>query len=285
MDPVLALLNERGIAFTVSGRDYLIKCLNPEHEDSNPSCRVDKITGVTHCFSCGWKRNLFKHFGVFTNFSSIRVAKLKEKISELKQSTIDLEMPKNSVPFNTSFRGISAQTLKHFEAFTSSIEELQDRIVFPIKDIVDRTVVFVGRHLMSNSNPRYVNYPRGSQIPLYPLKFEDRHSSVILVEGIFDMLNLYDKGLKNVVACFGTQTLKTNTNEKLLALKAQGINEIHIMFDGDDAGKAATKEVKPLLESCGFSVKTIDLPDEMDPGDLSQEYVDSIREYINDRRN
>ena len=76
---VEALLNEKGISFTSSGRDYLIKCLNPEHDDSNPSLRVDKVNGVAHCFSCGWRRSLFKHFGIIST-GSVRIARLKEKI-------------------------------------------------------------------------------------------------------------------------------------------------------------------------------------------------------------
>jgi DNA primase len=47
------LLREKGIYFKVSGNDYLTKCFSPEHEDSNPSFRIDKIKGIGHCFSCG----------------------------------------------------------------------------------------------------------------------------------------------------------------------------------------------------------------------------------------
>ena len=47
------LLQEKRLDFKVSGRDYLVKCLNPEHEDTNPSMRIDNITGIFHCFSCG----------------------------------------------------------------------------------------------------------------------------------------------------------------------------------------------------------------------------------------
>ena len=44
------LLQEKNLDFKVSGRDYLVKCLNPEHEDTNPSMRIDNITGIFHCF-------------------------------------------------------------------------------------------------------------------------------------------------------------------------------------------------------------------------------------------
>lgn len=280
-DPVLALLNEKGIAFTVSGKDYVIRCLNPEHDDSNPSCRVDRVSGITHCFACGFKRNLFKHFGVFSNHSSIRVAKLKEKLNELKKSTIDLEMPAGATPYTQPYRNIGVSTLRKFDVFyTHSVEELADRIVFPVRDVMGRNVVFVARHALSNGNPRYVNYPRGVQIPLFPVVLEEKYTSIILVEGIMDMLNLYDKGIHNAVACFGTSTLKGAVSEKLLPFKAQGVTKIYIMFDGDTAGREAAKELKPLIEECGFEVQNIDLPDDSDPGDLGQEDVDSIKEYI-----
>jgi len=66
-DPILELLQKNGLGYSVSGRDYLIKCLNPEHEDNNPSFRIDRVSGAAHCFSCGFKTNIFKYFGVFTN--------------------------------------------------------------------------------------------------------------------------------------------------------------------------------------------------------------------------
>ena len=53
------LLVEEKIQFKVSPADFVVKCLNPEHDDTNPSMRIDKITGVYNCFSCGFKGNIF----------------------------------------------------------------------------------------------------------------------------------------------------------------------------------------------------------------------------------
>ena len=280
-DPVLELINKNGLAFTVSGRDYLIKCLNPEHPDSNPSFRVDKVSGVAHCFACGFKTNIFKFFGVFTNPIPIKIAALKEKLNELKTGNIGLEMPNGHTPYTRSFRGISAQTLKHFGAFyTNVVEKLQDRIIFPIRDITGKTVVYVARHTMSNGNPRYVNYPSGVKIPVFPSHLPSGYSSLVLVEGIFDMLNLYDKGLENVVCAFGTNTLQNDTKTKLLPFKAQGITHIYLLFDGDEAGRKASQTIKPLIEAEGFIVEIVNLPDDTDPGELDVEDVRSISEYI-----
>ena len=281
-DPVLELLQKQGLQYQVSGRDYLIRCLNPEHDDSNPSFRVDRVSGVAHCFSCGFKTNIFKFFGVFTNPVPIKIAKLKEKLSELKTNNTGLELPNGYTPYTKSFRGISTRTLKWFGAFyTNQVEKLQDRIVFPIKDITGKIVVFVARHTLSNGNPRYVNYPSGVKMPLFPTYLPSGYKSMVLVEGIFDMLNLYDKGVENVVACFGTNTLQNDTKAKLLPFKAQGITHIYVMFDGDEAGRKAAQQLKPLIEQEGFIVEIINLNDDTDPGELDQEDVSSIKEYIN----
>lgn len=281
-DPVLELLQKNNLTYKVSGRDYLIKCLNPDHDDSNPSFRVDRVSGIAHCFSCGFKTNVFKFFGVFTNPVPIRVAALKEKINQLKKQNTSLELPKGYTPYTRPYRGISSQTLKRFGAFTTNlVEELQDRIVFPIKDITDKITVFVARHTMSNGNPRYINYPKHVSIPLYPAAPPKGYSSLVLVEGIFDLLNCYDKGLENVSCVFGTNTLHKDTAQKLLPFKVQGITHIYLLFDGDQAGRAAAKTLKPLIEKEEFIVEIIDLPDEMDPGSLDAEYVSSINSYVN----
>lgn len=279
-DPVLELIQKQGLVYTSSGRDYLIPCLNPEHPDANPSFRVDRVSGVAHCFSCGFKTNIFKYYGIFTNPVPIKIAKLKEQIAAIKIMTKGLELPAGATPWTKSFRGISPQTLKRFEMFyTNKVEQLQDRIVFPVKDITGKTQVFVARHTMSNGNPRYVNYPSGVEMPVAPAQVPHGHHSIVLVEGVFDMLNLYDKGLTNTVCCFGTNTLQNNTRAKLQPFKAQGITHVYILFDGDDAGEKAAKLLKPLIETSEFVVEIVKLPDGTDPGELDQEDVDGLIEY------
>lgn len=283
-DPVQDLLKKQNIYYVPSGRDYLVRCLNPDHDDKNPSCRIDKVTGITHCFSCGFKTNIFKYFGVIGNFTSIKVAKLKEKLTNLKMDLNGVEFPGEQIPITKSFRGISVKTLRHFESFYNlDNSELADRIWFPIKDLRGKTAVFVGRHMMSDGNPRYLNYPRGIQMPIFPEVFEQQHNSAVLVEGIFDFLNLYDKGLKNVCCTFGTSTLFKDADLKLLGLKSQGITKIYLMFDGDQPGQEAMTKLEPILQECGYLIEKIVLEDGMDPGELSQEYVDSIMEYINEK--
>lgn len=278
-DPVLEVLQKQGLGFQVSGRDYVTKCLNPEHPDTNPSLRISRETGAFHCFACHFKGNIFKYFGILTNPTPLKITKLKQKLQAL-QLQHSLELPPGSVPFTRVFRGISPATLKEFGAFYTQKEpKLEDRICFPITDVLGKTLVFVCRHTLSNGNPRYVNYPSGVSMPVFPASAPQNTKSIVLVEGLFDFLNLYDKGLKTAVCCFGTNTLQNNIAQKLFTFKAQGITHVFVMFDGDDAGSKAAQELKPKIEELGFVVEIINLPDGLDPGDMDQETVDSILEY------
>lgn len=280
-DPVSDLLQAKSIYFTTSGQDYVTKCLNPEHNDANPSFRIDRTTGVFHCFSCNFKGNIFKHFGILTNNVSIKIAKLKQKLKDVTEQLKGLEYPEGYTPVTQVFRGISVATLRKFDAFyTTKVDKLEDRICFPVPDITGKTAVFVARHTMSNANPRYVNYPAGVSMPLFPSSVpKENFTTVVLVEGLFDMLNLYDKGIHNAICCFGTNTLYSGLREKLLPFKAQGITKVFILFDGDTAGRDAAKKLKPLIEEENFIVEIIDLPDDSDPGELGDEDIRSIMEY------
>lgn len=279
-DPVADLLKEKGIYFTISGKDYVTKCFNPDHTDTNPSFRIDRATGICHCFSCGFKTNIFKHFGLLTNNVSIRIVKLKAKLKALNESTNGLEELDGAIPITKSFRGVSPSTLKEFGAFyTDRVDKMEDRIIFPIKDVRDKTVCYVGRHTMSNANPRYQNYPVGASLPLFPAKLNARYRSIVLVEGLFDLLNCYDKGLQNVVCTFGTVKLLNEVAAKLFPYKVMGIEKIFLLFDGDAPGRDAAAKTKPLIEEAGFICEIIDLPDDVDPGIMSVEDVESLIEY------
>jgi len=280
--PVARLLKEKNIYYRIQGSDYLIKCLNPEHPDTNPSLRIDKVKGIGQCFSCSFKINLFQYFGVITNNANIKVAGLKEKIKAIRQAETGLEMLDGYTPVTSKFRGISVKTLTKFDLFsTDKVENMEDRIIVPIKDIRGRIKVFVGRHILSNANPRYMIYPARADMQLFPVVLETPAKSMVLVEGLFDMLNLYDKGLTNVVATLGTATLLGGSlAAKMLPFKSQGVSNIYICFDGDKAGSDAAQKLKPLLENLGFVIEIIELEEGTDPGVMDQEFVDRLVSYI-----
>lgn len=281
---VYELLIAKGHTVRQSGQDYLIHCLNPEHDDRNPSLRIDINTGKFRCPVCGFSGNILKYYNILTTHVSMRVHGLLQSIRKIKGMLKGLEFPKGTVMYKQSFRGISAKTLQKFEAFYTTQEpELEDRIIFPIRDVLGKIQSFIGRHTLADSGAKYKVYPANSPINCYPIVVNPELRHIILVEGIFDMLNLYDKGLENVVCSFGVDFLLKNTSDKLLAYKAQGITTVFIMYDGDNAGKQAAKKLKPILEESLFNVEILDLKDGLDPGILTVEDISFYKGIIDEK--
>ena len=273
------LLEEKAVDYKLQGKDAVIKCLNPEHDDSNPSMRVDKVTGMFHCFSCGFKGNLFTHFGAPQSPMEVKRYMLKEKIAEKKASSIGLKMPAGAVMYNGTLRNISADTLKIWSAFIwDDGDKFTGRVIFPIRDITGKTVGLIGRLLRDDpTRPKYHIYPPGLKLPLCPAKPKMIQNRIILVEGIFDALNLWDKGLKNAVCCFGTQSVDW---VKLSILKMQGATGVDIMFDGDEAGQMAATKVESICDQLGLAHQTIKLKQGNDPGNFTDKGVATLKRRL-----
>ena len=184
------LLQSKEVNYIPKGKDYVVSCLSPEHDDNNPSMRVDQITGIFHCFSCGYKGNLFVHFGERASFLHLRRELIKKKIREKRAESVGLSFPPSALPYTGSWRNIKPETYSKFQAFEDH-ENFIGRIVFPIRDISGKIVAFNARH-MTGGTPKYLINPPGARMPLYPAKVSPIQGSVILVEGIYDMINLHD---------------------------------------------------------------------------------------------
>ena len=274
---VVDLLQERRIEFKSSGRDYLVRCLSPDHEDKHPSMRIDNITGVFNCFSCGFKGNIFKMFGAPSNYLDIKRQKLMEAIEEKRSSSVGIPFPKGHTPYVGNWRNIKPETYKYFDAFLHHETQFNGRVVFPIRDITGKVVAFNGRHMTMTETPKYLIYPPQAVLPLYPSSVKPIKGKVILVEGIFDMINLFDKGLFNAVCCFGTNNVD---EDKLAILKMQNIDGVDIVFDGDEAGQKAAENIKGIADRLGLISRNVNLGANIDPGALAESKVHNLRERL-----
>ncbi len=270
------LLEAKKIPYVAKGRDYVVQCTNPEHDDSNPSMHIDQILGIYRCFSCGHKGNIFYDHNEAPDKLQAKRETLKRKIQKMRSQSIGLEFPEDYTPYVGSWRNIAPETYRRFEAFKSTQSEFQSRIVFPIRDITGRIVVFQGRDELGTAKSKYINWPGGIRMPLFPV-VEPIRGSVVLVEGIFDAINLHDKGLDNAMCIFGVN----NVNETdLINLRLQGVSEVVGMLDADDAGKRGSESLAALCEKVGIRYKEQTLPKGKDPGDLNKIQVDIIKEQL-----
>lgn len=118
----------------------------------------------------------------------------------------------------------------------------RNRLLFSICDVQGRIIGFGGR-VLDDSLPKYINSPESPiyhksdvLFGLHLAKQSMRETgSVIVVEGYFDHLALYQAGVRNVVATCGTAL--TSSHAKFVQRYAQ---KVFTLFDADNAGKKAT---------------------------------------------
>lgn len=267
------VLHKHNIEYSTVSTSYQVRCLNPDHTDNNPSMFINKYSGWANCRSCGASYNVYELFDEKADWLTIRKDKFREKLRKVSSESKELEFPETTVMWRNSYRGLSPNTLLHFEAFQCA--DFPGYICFPIRNHSNKIVNFLGRDTTNTKKNKYLFFHK-RPVPMFPSS-SSTFDSVILVEGLFDMLNLFDKGLKSARAIFGTTTF---SDSHITTLKLQGISEVILMLDGDKAGIKAAKEIKDTLEKNYIFTKTISLPEGTDPGDLSKSQVLSIKEKL-----
>ena len=142
------------------------------------------------------------------------------------------------------------------------------RVMFPFMNTTGKIIGFGGRKLREEQQPKYLNSPESpvykkGQI-LYGLHLAvqsiRQNNYVILVEGYFDLLRLYESGIKNVVASSGTAL--TDAQARLLRRYTQNV---YISYDGDSAGVKAAIKNAYIIENNGLNAFIIPLPEKDDP--------------------
>jgi DNA primase len=153
-------------------------------------------------------------------------------------------------------------------------EYMSERIVFPIYDAQGRVVAFGGRTIGSQ-NPKYLNTPEtmvyskssnlyGLYQTLPELRKERR---MIVLEGYIDVIVSQQFGVTGAVATLGTAF--TQNHAKLIAKYADNVT---LLFDADNAGRAATQRALEVLTECGMEAKISSLPEQVDADEYLNQY-------------
>ncbi|MFZ7119890.1 MAG: DNA primase [Eubacteriaceae bacterium] len=153
-------------------------------------------------------------------------------------------------------------------------DRFRDRIIFPIQTVTEKLIGFGGRVINDEKYPKYLNSPetvvflKGKQ--LYGLNYAKKYISndqIILTEGYMDVISLYQKGVKNVVASLGTAL----TRDQGMLLKRYA-KEVIIAYDGDEAGQKAAVKAMEIIKNCNLDVKILLLPELLDPDEYIKSY-------------
>jgi DNA primase len=171
-------------------------------------------------------------------------------------------------------RGIGEATAREFGiGFYAGPGLMSQRLVIPLDDEAGRLVGYAGRSL-DGSEPRY-RFPAGFAKSQVVFNLHRAAAAgqprVIVVEGFFDCLKVYQAGFGSVVALMGSALYEPQGR-----LLVQRYRQMFLMLDGDAAGRRASAEIAARMAG-RCRVKVITLAENRQPDQLSEE---AIREII-----
>jgi DNA primase len=173
----------------------------------------------------------------------------------------------------------------------TSIDRFRNRLMIPIHRDNGAIVAFGGRAMESGQQPKYLNSPetpiyvKGKT--LYGLHLSkaaiSKAKHAVMVEGYFDVAQLLQAGITNVIASSGTAL--TPVQARLLK---RFTSKVVLSFDPDAAGQGAAARTSELLVAEGFQVNVAMLPPGEDPdnfirkngGAAYQEKLRNSRQYL-----
>lgn len=153
-------------------------------------------------------------------------------------------------------------------------DRFRGRLIFPIENVFDEVVAFGGR-ILDQGEPKYLNSPespvyiKGKNLyGLNKAKEEIRKKGfALIVEGYFDLISLWNSGIRNVVATLGTALTREH-----LDLLRRYTTDVVALFDPDEAGKKALDRSLELFLSAQMKARALILPDRCDPDEYVRKF-------------
>ncbi|MGB5359188.1 MAG: DNA primase, partial [Eudoraea sp.] len=157
---------------------------------------------------------------------------------------------------------------------SKKFDRFKGRVMFPIHSMSGRVLGFGGRILSNEKKAaKYLNSPESeiyhkSKV-LYGIYFAKqaiaKEDNCYLVEGYTDVIQMFQRGIHNVVASSGTAL----TPEQIRLINRLTKN-ITVLFDGDAAGLRASLRGIDLILEQGMNVKVCTFPEGEDPDSFAK---------------
>ncbi len=281
---LIELLDKRGVPYKKTNNPYeiLITCTSGTHDDKNASLSYNLEKNIFNCWSCGFAGGANKflrsigelHIVDVESKQPYKIKKLKEKL-RTKVELDEIKLPDDRKIYMDEFRGIDATVYREFQAFTSNEMDLTDYLCIPVYQ--HGKLKFIEGRLMRDlpNQPKYYRRPAKAVVSdcLFPLDKIKNTNYVILVEGIFDAINMWKLGYKNTLCIFGTTNF---SKKKLDILDNMGVTRVDVMMDSDGPGQKAAEKIAELLDSRNIYARIIKLPPGIDPGELTKEQAERV---------
>ena len=179
-------------------------------------------------------------------------------------------------------RDLTPDTIAHFEIGFCAKGMMADRIAIPIRNQAGFLLAYAGRFLGDppDGEAKY-KLPPGfkKSLELFHLHQaiqEPPEAPLVIVEGFFDCMKLFQHGCRKVVALMGSTM--SQAQEERLKSHQDKFRRIIVMLDEDEAGIAGRDDIAARLAKFAFvRVKTFEVAN-MQPENLSPEDVQQIME-------
>lgn len=174
-------------------------------------------------------------------------------------------------------KGIDSKILRMFECGLCTEGKMYQRIVFPIYNLSGKIHGFSGRYLGSSENaPKWKHIGTKTKW-IYPHHLSDtyikKHSEIIIVESIGDLLNLYQNEIFNCLCTFGVDISPSLISYILRVNPSRVILSLNNDFDKDtNVGlRGCVRNFFKLMSVLDFEKINILPPLKNDFGDMNSE--------------
>jgi DNA primase len=274
------------------GRDQYRGCCPIHGGEGRDAFHVNLTRSIFHCFACGAGGTVLDFMaameGCTLREAAAKLQPLTPPANPASLNKNKLVTEKRAAPGPLGFalrdvdsthpylatRGIANQTAMDFGVgFYPGPGLLSGRLVIPIHNAQGELVAYCGRSL-DGTQPRY-RFPPGfakSQILFnFHRAAATGDSSVVVVEGFFDCFNIYQAGIRSVVALMGARLYKTP--ERALI---ERFRHVVVMLDGDATGQNASQAIARSLRRQHCAFRLVRLPPNAQPDQLPADVIRDI---------
>lgn len=300
--PITKILDQESIDYKKIGREATTLC--PWHNDKNPSLTINNEKGFCYCFVCQnggdiielVQQKLSLSFAdtierialnneidlIYENIDpelALREARQKAAILNQLNEQQDsfrkfLKDPRaQRIRDLLDERQILPATSKYFGLGYAPMGFFADRLTIPIHDHRGNVVGFTGRATRDDVKPKYKNSENSDYFDKSKIVFNEHRAvkeipetdSIIFVEGHFDVISMWQYGIKNVVAMQGTAA----PSEAIIRRISRRTKRFILCFDADEGGNKAIEQfikvAGPLACRGEITISIAQLPPGTDP--------------------
>lgn len=250
-----------GLGLQKKGNSY--RCPNNyvhKHGDRNPSMGWHNESLNFHCFGCGMLIDIYSYYREHLNFTHQEIVReilgepdttrksMSVKRDEFKEELKKISELSDECIAYMKLRGLTEETMNAFQ-----IKTYDNRIAFPYYRYETIVGYKTRKPLKDPGKPKYMSIA-GSKPFLFNSHNVPPQDELIICEGEFDCMCIWQSGFKNVVSVgAGANSISALVEQADEYLKA--FKYLIIVSDNDEAG---INMDKAFLEKYNGSVKLVD---------------------------